>query len=156
MLEKSFQKIMRKTGRKPVSCKCKACKEQCKVPCLGTPEDIWALIEAGFNDKLFLTEWCVGLILGKLNYSIRMVQALQTDSGCVFRMTDGLCSLHDLGLKPTEGRLSHHSITKENFKFSRGLAYNVAQEWMDERNRPLVGKILELYGAEYETVSVSD
>lgn len=147
---------MRKTGRKPVSCKCKTCKEQCEVPCLGTPEDIWALIEAGYRDKLFLTEWCVGLILGKLNYSIRMVQALQTDQGCAFRTDEGLCSLHDLGLKPTEGRLSHHTITKENFKFSRGLAYNVAQEWMDGRNRPLVNKILELYGVEFEMLPVSN
>jgi hypothetical protein len=156
MAEKSLQRIMRKTGRKPVSCKCRLCKEQCRTPCLGTPEDILSLIEAGHGDKLYLTEWCVGIFVGKLYYSIRMVQALQTADGCVFRMEDGLCLLHDSGLKPTEGKLSHHSITKENFKFSRGLAYNVAQEWMDEKNRPLVNQILGLYGSKFEAVSISD
>jgi hypothetical protein len=33
----TFENIIRKTGRKPVSCKCNVCKSQCsKAPCLGT------------------------------------------------------------------------------------------------------------------------
>lgn len=62
-----------------------------------------------------------------------MVQAIQTQSGCVF-FKDGLCELHESGLKPTEGKLSHHSIKQENYKFSKMLSWNVAKEWLDENN----------------------
>lgn len=62
-----------------------------------------------------------------------MVQAIQTVSGCIF-LRDGLCGLHDAGLKPTEGRLSHHSIRQENYKFNKSLSWNVAKEWLDESN----------------------
>ena len=141
MAENVLQKIIRKTGRKPSVCKCQACKNQCRTPCLGTPHDILKLIEAGYMENLKPTYWCVGLILGKLNYSIAMVQAEQTNEGwCVFHK-DGLCQLHDLGLKPTEGRLSRHDIKPENYVFSKGLAYNVAKEWLDSRNFPVVQEI---------------
>lgn len=38
--ETQLQRIIRKTGRKPVQCKCRLCKQQCHTPCLGTPQDI--------------------------------------------------------------------------------------------------------------------
>ena len=50
--ETVLQRIMRKTGRKPCQCKCSLCKEQCHTPCLGTPEDIEKIIDAGYGDKL--------------------------------------------------------------------------------------------------------
>ena len=44
--ETTIEKIIRITGRKPVSCQCALCKSQCqRTPCLGTPQDILALIE---------------------------------------------------------------------------------------------------------------
>lgn len=139
-MESALERIIRKTGRRPVQCKCRECKEQCRTPCLGTPEDILRLIEAGYKDKLYRTGWCVGLILGKTDHTIPMVQALQTSSGCIF-FKDGLCELHELGLKPTEGRLSHHSIKAENYKFSKSLSWNVAKEWTDAGNRDIVQRI---------------
>lgn len=146
MAENILQKIIRKTGRKPSACKCQACKNQCRTPCLGTPQDILKLIEAGYMDNLKPTYWCVGLILGKLDYSIAMVQAEQTSEGwCVFHK-DGLCQLHDLGLKPTEGRLSMHDIKPENYVFSKGLAYNVAKEWLDSTNFFVVQEIFSRLG----------
>lgn len=39
-------------------------------------------------------------------------------------------SLHDRGLKPTEGRLSHHSIKLDNFVPKKSLAWLVAKEWI--------------------------
>ena len=121
MSESALHRIMRKTGRKPVECRCKACQAQCKTPCLGTPDDILRLIGAGYGERLKMTYWCVGMLLGKINYSIPMVQAIQTDKGCTF-FHDGRCELHAKGLKPTEGRLSHHTITQENMKFSKMLS----------------------------------
>ena len=142
----SLQKIIRKTGRKPTGCRCQSCKNQCHTPCLGTPEDIQRLIEAGYGDKLKPTLWLVGMAIGRLNYPIAMVQAAIEDDGwCVFRQDDGLCSLHDKGLKPTEGRLSHHSIKAENYSFSKGLSYNVAKEWLESKNDDLIAEIMNLY-----------
>ena len=142
-MRNNLQKIISKTGRKPTGCKCESCKNQCRTPCLGTPEDIQRLIEAGYKDKLKPTIWLVGMVLGRLNHPIHMIQATITDDGwCVFRQNDGLCSLHNLGLKPTEGKLSHHSIKAENFNFSKGLSYNVAKEWLEPRNYDLITKLM--------------
>ena len=146
MKENTFHLIMRKTGRKPVSCKCELCKRQCRTPCLGTPEDIKKLIDAGYKEYLMPTQWLVGLVLGKLSYPIPMIQAIQRDDGwCIF-YANGLCKLHDLNLKPTEGRLSHHSLKPENYVFSKGLAYNVAKQWMSAENMKLILEMFALYG----------
>ena len=86
------------------------------------------------------------MVLGKLDYSIAMVQAIQTEEGwCIFH-EDGLCQLHDFGLKPTEGRLSHHEIKSENYVFSKGLAYNVAKEWLNKENFPVIQEIFSRFG----------
>ena len=70
-----------------------------------------------------------------------MVQPLKADNGfCVFHK-NGLCELHNSGLKPTEGKLSHHSIKAENTNFRKSLSYNVAKEWEDPANRELIDKI---------------
>lgn len=143
-METALQRIMRKTGRKPIECKCQKCKQQCKTPCLGTPEDILRLIKAGYKERLAPTHWCVGMALGKISYPVLMIQARQEENGFCTFFHDGLCELHDLGLKPTEGRLSHHSITKENYKFGKSLSWNVAKEWMDERNDEYIQEITEL------------
>lgn len=79
-----------------------------------------------------------------MNYTVPMVQATQTDEGCIF-FHDGLCELHDKGLKPTEGRLSYHTITKENLKFSRTLSWNVVQEWLSFDNLEKVENLLLIY-----------
>lgn len=145
MKENVFRKIIRKTGRKPVECRCESCKNQCKTPCLGTPQDIKRLIESGYKDYLMPTEWAVGLVLGRLDYTIPMVQAIQKDDGwCIF-YENGLCRLHTLNLKPTEGCLSHHSLKPENYVFRKGISYNVAKEWLADENRELVEEIFSLY-----------
>ena len=141
-METSLQRIIRKTGRSPIECKCQKCKQQCKTPCLGTPEDILRLIKAGYKERLAITHWWVGIARGKLDFPVIMIQARQEENGYCTFFRDGLCELHDLGLKPTEGRLSHHSITKENFKFGKSLSWNVAKEWMDMRNGEIVEEII--------------
>lgn len=142
-MEAALQRIIRKTGRQPVECRCSLCKRQCRTPCLGTPEDILRLLKAGYRERLALTEWAAGMLCGKVPYPIPMVQARQNADGCVF-FQDGLCELHAIGLKPTEGRLSHHTITKENLKFGKSLSWNVAKEWLDEKNAGTIQEIIRL------------
>lgn len=120
---------MRKTGRKPTECKCQLCKQQCHTPCLGTPEDILRLIEAGYADRLAMTEWWAGVVMGVTDHPITMIQAvLGADGWCTF-YHDGLCELHDKGLKPTEGRLSHHSLAIDNWNPKKSISRQVAKEW---------------------------
>ena len=83
--------------------------------------------------------------LGKIPYIVPMVQAKQEAGGCTF-FQDGLCELHAAGLKPTEGRLSHHTITMENLKFGMSLSWNVAKEWLDERNFDTIREIVRIMG----------
>lgn len=140
-METTFQKIIRRTGRKPIECKCSKCQSQCEAaPCLGTPEDIKKIIEAGYADKLMITDWHVGMVIGKMNRPIKMVQAEHTASGCIF-FKEGLCELHACGLKPTEGKLSHHSTTMESYTSRKSLSYNVAKEWEDLDNAELIAWI---------------
>lgn len=145
MKESTLEKIIRKSGREPVNCNCPACQGQCmRAPCLGTPEDILKLIDAGYADKLAPTEWATGLFLGKLSFTVKMIQIKRTVHGCVF-FKNSLCELHDLNLKPTEGRLSHHTIKAENFDFDKSLTWQVAQTWLEEENLYDVLKVLTKY-----------
>jgi hypothetical protein len=99
------------------------------------------LIDAGYIDRLAITGWSVGLALRRIDRIIPMVQPLKAGNGfCAFHK-DGLCELHDLGLKPTEGKLSHHSIKADNTNFRKSLSYNIAKEWEDPANRELIDKI---------------
>jgi len=86
-------------------CACEKCKQMCKnSPCFGTPDDILKLIAAGYKDKLAESIW-----LDQQWEGIWPVVApIKTNSGCIFLTDTGLCKLHDLGLKPTEGRIAHH------------------------------------------------
>lgn len=82
-------------------CTCDKCKNMCEVPCIGTPKDIEAIIDAGYADRLKETMWMVGYLAVK-EKPIAMIQPTVKDEWCAFRQPDGLCELHDRGLKPTE------------------------------------------------------
>lgn len=140
--ESQLQRIIRKTGRKPIQCKCKQCQQQCHQPCLGTPQDILKLIKAGYADRLASTVWAAGVLMGVTDHAIFMFQANKEGEWCTF-FHDGLCELHDKGLKPTEGRLSHHSAKIDNFVPKKSIGWNVAKEWEDDENYPIVKEICE-------------
>lgn len=129
----TFSYIMQKSGRKPTACSCEKCKSQCRTPCLGTPEDIERLINAGYGSRLAPTSWLVGVLMGVTDRPIEMVQAKVENGWCTF-YNDGLCELHAKGLKPTEGRLSHHSIKVDNFNPKKSLSWLVAKEWLPLQN----------------------
>lgn len=145
MDESILKKIIRETGRNPISCSCEKCQSQCRrAPCLGTPADILKLIDAGYAHKLAPTEWATGLFIGKLNHTIGMIQVRKSNHGCVF-FENGLCQLHDLNLKPTEGRLSYHTIMQENFDFDKSLTWQVAKTWESDENPRDVLKVFVRY-----------
>lgn len=133
IMETTFERIIRKSGMKPVSCKCQLCKSQCHQPCWGTPEDMHKIIDAGFVKR------CMVQVYGETIFVTPLLD--KSKSACTF-FTDGLCELHDLGLKPTVGKLSHHSTSLETFKPKKSIAKFVLDEWKNiDRS-----KILEMFG----------
>lgn len=137
------ERILVKTGLEPSECKCSICKNQCKTPCLGTPQDIEKLIQAGFRNKLAPTVWAAGMVMGLTELPIIMIQAKILDGYCVF-YKNGLCQLHDSGLKPTEGKLSSHQISLSNLIPSMSISWNVAKEWQSEDNINTIEHIISL------------
>ena len=159
-----LQRIIIKTGRRPSVCRCRLCKMQCHTPCLGTPHDILRLMDAGYTNRLKLTEWAAGMLLGVIKAPVPLIQAecldgafgglidLGVNSHCTFQREDGLCELHELGLKPTEGRLSHHSTKLDNWKPSKSIAWAVVQEWLDPQNEDIVKEVFRRYLAHHNMV----
>jgi hypothetical protein len=146
-MDNTDNKIAEVTGRAPSECSCTTCQFQCKrTPCLGTPQDIERLLDAGYGDRLSATIWAAGMMMGIVNFPLPMIQAKREEGGCTF-FKDGLCELHDKGLKPTEGRLSHHSITEENFSRTKNLTWNIAKEWLKIENEAVIGRIIDKYKA---------
>lgn len=143
-METTLEKISRKTGRKLIECKCQLCKQQCKVSCcIGTPQDILKLINAGFRDRLSFTDWAAGIMMGVTKDVVPMVQAdYDSDKGSCTFFNNGLCELHDAGLKPTEGKLSHHSTRLDNFDPKKSLGWHVAKEWLEPANYETIAEII--------------
>lgn len=125
----SFEDIAKASGRGESVCSCSQCKNQCRTPCLGTPQDIGRLIDAGYADRLAPTIWMVGMILGLSKKPIQLIAPKVVNGWCTFRRPDGLCELHDKGLKPTEGRLAHHDLNKNDLDPRRNLTWLVASTW---------------------------
>jgi hypothetical protein len=110
---------------KRASCTCERCVKMCQSrPCWGTPEDMKAIIDAGLGDRLmvdmdgyydsngFAEVGPRVLCPGAVGHEGSDNDMLHVSSGwgdrypsnpCTF-LKDGLCELHALGLKPTEGR----------------------------------------------------
>lgn len=91
-----------------------------------------------------LTNWATGIFLGVINVAVPMIQPVAGKEYCAF-FENGLCILHDKNLKPTEGRLSHHTVRKDNFNPVMSLAWNVAKEWMMTDNMEVISRVLNKF-----------
>lgn len=146
--EEVFERIANQVGKHDCSCSCEECRKMCqRTPCLGTPQDILALIDAGYVDKLSYVGWAAGMLLDHIPAPIPMIQIdVNKDGSCVF-YHNGKCELHDNGLKPTEGKLSHHDISIIELKKEYNISYQVAIEWIKDENyevvKEIVGKFYE-------------
>lgn len=135
-----YDKILQATGCDPVSCDCDICKSMChRTPCLGTPEDIEKIIDAGFGHKIMGTIWGTGKLMGWTKHLITMFQP-QMNNTCVF-LENNLCTLRGCGLKPTEGKLAHHTRTNEHNMADRSIAWNVAKTWLAPENQETINRV---------------
>lgn len=144
-----YEEIKQTTGTVETSCTCSQCKNHCRrVPCVGTPDDIVRLINAGFIHKLAATLWMAGLSSGIPVTQIISPLYNKQKRSCEFFTTDGLCELHTLGLKPTEGKLaSHNARIVSNVNDHPG--FYVASKWRLPQNKLLIKKLLNVLTRHY-------
>lgn len=124
---------------KRTNCECRACKLACeKHPCWPTPEQGERLREA-HPDKVVVdtSTW-----LGSKPVRIVRPAAVGEIAGQEYRMAasgrcvffeGGRCALHYTDLKPLEGRLWSHELTR---KQSRTLHSQIASMWIDPAMKP--------------------
>lgn len=129
--ERIDDKIIRISGAKPCQCSCEKCRSLCHTPCLGTPDDIEKLIQAGYGDRLEVTHWGVGILAGVTDKVIGMLQPrLEPNGWCTFRRADGLCELHDKDLKPLEGKLASCAPRPVGWSIHKDFTWLIAQTWL--------------------------
>jgi hypothetical protein len=115
----------------PNDCSCDRCKSCCLVsPCLGTPEDMEKLEKAGHMNDVSKTY----VLDGKTN-TFKEVKALKgiawNHNGhqlmkCSMLDDNGLCKLHNKGLKPTEGRIINHTCSHQD---TVDIRHELLKEW---------------------------
>jgi hypothetical protein len=120
-------------------------------PCWPTPEDAQRLIAANLGGRLMRDWWFdhaqdkTILILTPALQGREASEAPAYPKGpCTFVDAEGLCQLHSLGLKPTEGRLALcHNRTPENLHADTGRTWDseagraVIQHWGTHHQRPI-------------------
>lgn len=106
-----LEKIEHASGIKRSECSCGTCVQMCKTaPCIGTPQDMLNLINAGYRDRLALTRWAAGKKYGFPELHIVAPIFDDNRGACTFLDKNGLCELHTRGLKPTEGKIATCSV----------------------------------------------
>lgn len=86
------------------ACACEQCQKMCEHPCWGTPEDIEALISAGYAEKLMLDYWVrfvddsydpILIVCPASRGCERRMAETFSWTPCVFQAEDTkLCALH--------------------------------------------------------------
>lgn len=96
-----------------------------------------------YADRLKETMWMVGYLAVK-EKPIAMIQPTVKDGWCAFRQPDGLCELHDRGLKPTEGVLASCKVVEEDDipTYETSVLRAVAHEWVKVENFGNVMKVV--------------
>jgi hypothetical protein len=133
-------------------CNCATCVAMCRRPCWPTPPEVDKLIDAGFGPRLMEDYWSGGFkahdndvpIICPANPGYEGERAgWDMRLGCVLQdPATGYCALHDLGLKPLEGRVAHHDGNSE------GVHEAVARTWDTDEGRRVTQRWRESVGFE--------
>lgn len=99
--------ILERSGSTLNECSCNTCQDMCKrAPCLGTPDEMLTLIKKGYADRLQRGTWAAGRQYGIPDVDLIVLPKYDEQKGACTFFSEGKCELHDLGLKPLEGRLA--------------------------------------------------
>lgn len=110
-----------------VSCNCTSCQSMCMAsPCIGTPVDIIKLVMGGHEKDLARTP-----VFDPITQSVEEIICIkaipwegpngQKLNRCSLLTDNGLCRLHDKGLKPTEGRILVHGHSSMHYDSVRHM-----------------------------------
>lgn len=132
-------RVVSKVGQPPSACSCERCVNMCKTPCMPTPYEVEALIDAGYQNRIALSIWAFGMLAGFIDRPIPTLMPAQVNGWCTF-FHDGKCELHDTGLKPLEGRLAHHAHLDSREKC---VAWEIAKEWISDDNFDCIASIFK-------------
>lgn len=118
------------------SCQCKECQEMCDRPCWPTPSEAKALIEAGYRNRLMMDYWArrggdIEIVSPALKGYEGKYAPFWPSGSCTF-FKDGLCELHNLNLKPMEGRVASCKSKNE------GLHEHMMTLWDTNEGREVV------------------
>lgn len=133
------------------ACSCDTCQSMCKTPCWPTPAEAKRLIDAGYGPRLRCDYWVGGgpggadvlVLSGALDERLGDIKpGWPTEDGleCNFKV-NGLCELHDKGLKPWEGRIAHHGRNGKGDRekivamWNNTEAQKLASDWIAEHGR---------------------
>ena len=120
---------------KPNSCSCDSCKKMCNnSPCFPTPDEAQKLIDEGHADKLHMVVWPV------MGVHAAITPKPAANGHCIFQDDAGLCTLHEAGLKPLEGRMAHHDHEP---RMDFYLRLEVAQTWENAKGLQMMYKFPE-------------
>ncbi len=104
---RDIDKIIEVSGATPNECSCSKCAQMCRrSPCLGTPQEILNLMNAGYMDNLIPTTWAAGLQWGLPLIDMVQIRMNEKTGHCSLLTADNKCMLHGTGLKPSEGVLA--------------------------------------------------
>jgi len=101
----------------PSECSCYLCTFMCHYPCCGTPEDVEALMDAGYAHRLMYDDFDSGESI--IKPALKGFEAKRSppetgsQKGCTFWKNEK-CELHSLGLKPSGGKLAHHDASMDD------------------------------------------
>lgn len=131
-------------------CTCTHCKADCAIPCWPLPSEALAIIEAGYGAKLML-DWSDFVRDRKIWFLSPALPGFEGKEApenyhaqinlkrpCVMQDKQGLCTLHKFGLKPKEGRATHHTVSRPNLRRSLITFWNtvegqmVVERWQTE------------------------
>jgi hypothetical protein len=141
-MNQEFKRIMEQSGEQPNNCSCTTCATMCtRCPCLGTPSDILALIDAGYIDNVGVVTWAAGVFVGIPPIPVVGLDMKKDGSCCMY--DNGLCKLHDTGLKPTEGKLVNCKTKGVGKHPSKHLTVITAATWVDPVNLPIIQEIAD-------------
>lgn len=125
-------------------CACGTCRGMCeRAPCIATPQDILRMINAGLAPMLRMSTWAP---FGP-ETAIDMIaidggrDIIDQPTPCPF-LRAGRCSLHESGLKPTEGKRASCQHSQDD---AARLLAAVAGTWILPRNRRLVKHLFALF-----------
>lgn len=141
MKESLIEKIMRQTGCTLSEDGCEKFRAGCSSPCLGTPQDMLRLIEAGYGPNLEKFDWDEGLSSGAIDFAVPIVRIAPTKDGCPFR-NKKRCMLEADDLKPTGGRLTAPMPQSAPCPFERSPDWNIVREWVLSENALDVSHVL--------------